>query len=241
MELDATILIAATIKTGVWLFLLLQGVRLRLMKRFPLIYLFFVGKFIGFWIKTAALRTLGPDNPQYYWFFYGTNIPLDFLALLILLRIYYLPHEPAVKRDWPLLFVLPAVIALSFGEPMFLGYQIYYVIFFYQTIVGFLAATRLYFSNTVEIRSNLGGLLAGLTTPAALQTINQALIFVSVDFWSYDAFRIVNEWTTVICWCIIAYGMRRYDTPRRLTDAIDVNQVEAVSFLKRATKTLWRS
>ncbi|MEE8585464.1 MAG: hypothetical protein V3T83_11490, partial [Acidobacteriota bacterium] len=183
---------------------------------------------------------LGPENPQYYWFYYGINIPLHVLALLILLRIYYLHHPPSLTRDWPILAVPPLFIALSLTEPMFLGHRISYVIFAFLATVGFMTASRNFFSRTWRIGDNLHWLTYGITIPAALQAFNQALNYLGGAIWSYDAFRVVNELTTVISWGMIAHGMRRYDPPRRTEDEPEMDPKEGVSQLKHFAKTLRR-
>lgn len=240
MQWAPLLISTGAVKTGFWIFLLVRGFRLGLIRRYSFVYVFIACKFAAFWVKTSVVLYLGSRHPSYVWIYYGTNIPLDFAALLILFRIYYLPHGPSFKKDWPLLALLPLFAALSFGEPMYLGHRVAYVTFFFQTSVGFLAATRLFFSGHVRVGANLGWLLYGLTVPAALQAFNQTLNYLGRTFWSYGAFSVVNELTTTISWGMIAYGMRCYDPPRIEAGTVATSKDEAVSRLKRYRQALWR-
>lgn len=240
MRIDVVLIVTGVFRTAIWAFLFFQGLRLQIIRVYPLAFVYFACQFAVFWVTTAAAITLGPDNPLYYWIYYCSIIPVDLLGLLILLRIYHLPYRPSLRKDWPVIVVLPIFIYLAFAQPFFLGYQVYYVLFLYLTVVGFLAGARLYFCDNVEIGGNLGGLLAGITVPAGLQSVNQTLTYLGAEWWPYDAFWVVNELTTAICWCIIAYGMRRYDPPTALTQAGKIDGDEAARLLKRLNKAFWR-
>ncbi len=240
MDWTPFLITTGAFKTAIWIYLLIQGFRLGLIHRFPVVYAFIAGSFFTFWVKTSVVLTLGDGSAEYYWVYYGTTIPLRLLALLILLWIYYLPYRPRLKRDWILLAVIPIFIAMSFTEPMSVGHRVFYVLVFYQTSVGFLAASRLFSSGRIKIGANLGWLLYGITIPAALQTFNRALNYLGQELWSYDAFSVVNELTTVISWCMIVYGMRSYDPPRSEEETPLMNKDEAINRLKRYRQTLWR-
>lgn len=240
MDWTTFLITTGAFKTGVWLYLLIQGFRLGLVRRYSLTYAFFAGSFAAFWVKTISVLTLGLASLEYYWIYYGTTLPLGLLALLILLWIYYLPFAPSLRRDWILLAVIPLFIAMSLTEPESVGRRILYVLFFYQTSVGFLAASRLFFSGRIKIGANLGWLLYGITIPAALQTLNRALNYLGQELWSYDAFSVVNELTTVISWCMIAYGMRSYDPPYCGEATLPIEKGEAARRLDRFRQSLWR-
>ncbi len=240
MGLDVILIVTGTFKTGAWIFLLVQGIRLSLIRRYPLAYLFFAGRLAAFWLRAAFVFRLGPDDPRYYWIYYCSNVPLDLLALLILLRIYYLPHRPALNRDWPLLAAAPVFAVLSLAEPMFWGYRISYVLFSCQTIVGFLAISRCAFSKDLRIGANLDWLAYGITVPATLQTIYQTLAYLGAGWWPYDVFRVVSELTTAVSWGIIAFGMRSYDPPRFAGGVGFRDPQDAIIRLKRSTRALWK-
>ncbi len=240
MEWTPFLITTGALKTAIWSYLLMQGLRLGLIRRYPLAFVFFAGSLVTFWVKTSVVLTLGLESLEYYWVYYGTTLPLGLLALLILLRIYFLPYRPMLRRDWIILAIIPVFIAMSLTEPESAGRRILYVLFFYQTSVGFLAASRLFFSGRVRIGTNLGWLLYGITVPAALQTFNRALNYLGQELWSYDAFSVVNELTTVISWCMIAFGMRCYDPPRREGETAPMEKEEAGRRLDRYRQALWR-
>ena len=238
--MDTFLALTTALFTGCFLFLLVQGVRLGLIRHYPLAYAFLTCKFAAFWIKTVAIASLGVSHPKYVSVYFGTTISVDLFALVILLQLYYLPYPPSLRRDWPLLALFPMFIALSLTEPMHPFYRTSYVIFFYLTSVGALAAARLFFRGRMRIGANLRGLLYGICVPAALQAFNQALRYLGVTIWSYDAFRVVNELTTTISWGIIAYGMRCYDPPRTMEDSSRLDSGEAVRRLQGLRKALRR-
>jgi len=240
MGIDAVLLVTGGFKTGAWVYLLVQGARLGLMRHYPRVYVFVACQLVGFWVRTGAVISLGADNPQYLWIYYGTIIPTELLALFILLWIYFLPFHPSIKRDWLLLAVLPVFAAMSITQPMHPFYRVSYVISFYLASVGGLAAWRLFSFRTLTLGANLRGLFYGIYIPAGLQAFNEALKYLGQEIWSYDAFRVVNELTTAISWGIIAFGMRRYDPLRVDEGGEALSQEEAVSRLKRLRKEIWR-
>ena len=231
---------AAVFKFAVWIFLFRQGLRLQLFKRYPLEYVFFVISPLLLALKLGATYSLGVEAASYAWIFFGSNIPFHLLSLLILFRIYYLPSPPRLAWDLPLIATLPLFTWAALAEPMHWGYRVSYVVFFFQAVLGLMATARLWHFKTVKLGSNLGGLLFGLSMPAVVQSINQGLAYVSGTVWSYNAFAIVSELTSVALWGMIAYGMRRYDPPIIERVPKILKPEEAESRLDRLTQALRR-
>lgn len=240
MRIDSLLLVTGAFRTIVWVFLLVQGVRLRLIRHYTPAYLYFACQFVVFWGTTAAVATLGVRSPRYVWIYYGTVIPTDFLGLLIVLWFYFLPYKASIRRDWILSALLPLFASMSLSEPMHPLHRVSYVIYFYLATVGLLAAWRLYSFRKLTLGANLRGLFYGIYIPAGMQALNQALNYLGREIWTYDAFRVVNELTTAISWGIIAFGMRRYDPPTLDKRGDTLGREEAVSVLKGLRKELRR-
>lgn len=222
-----------------WSFIIVQGIRLRLYRVYPLVAVFVLASPLAVIARLSSGIMWGLASTAYRQVFFLSAIVHSALAVATLLWIYALPSPLRLRRDWHLALAPILLIAVeASGEPADIGFRYLNVALFYQVYVGMAAMLRLASDTEFVLGRNLGGALTALLFPAFVQSLNQAAYISGLEFWPYDAFSFVITSSSIVSWLILAWGMRCYDPPGRLER--ESNPRIARADMLRLIKALWR-
>ena len=212
MEIGAHTLILIA-KVFVWALLLVNSVRLRLIRKYPLVFAMILA-WMASEIAMRALESLvGLSNMTYTWAWFGQSFLTGSLTLLVLMQIYSLPAKLSIRKNWRLAALASVLVGFAFfdGQQVWLPSRVVVAFNLLVAFLGVATIVRTSGGKNFRLGWNLRMVLLAVTVPSVFAQ----LVFNSyvIKMLSYDVASLWVAGAGLAAWLILAVGMMEYSPP----------------------------